>query len=1044
MQFKFKIQDYQTRAAKAVTDVFAGQQKADPFAYLRDTGSDADVRGRMALQLEGDTGYSNAAVQLLPTQLLTNIRRTQQSNQILESGNLSSDIGAVSLDVEMETGTGKTYVYIKTMFELNKAYGWTKFIVVVPSIAIREGVYKTFETTQQHFFEQYGKSINYFIYNSDRLTELDHYSTSSDISCMIINMQAFNTSMNEGKKEKNKAARKIFEEQDSFASRRPIDVIAANKPIIIQDEPQKMGGKATQDGIKRFNPLFSLSYSATIPRNKKGEPLHNLVYELDTLDAYNQRLVKRIEVKGFELQNMRGTDGYLYLQDVIVSRTKPPVAIIEHKYIGANGTVRKKVGRFNVGDSIYDASGDTRLEAYQDFTIAPDGISPDMEGQTAYVRFLNGEVIRKGEVHGDSAEEDMRRVQIRETIRSHLEKEEALFSRGIKCLSLFFIDEVARYRAYGDDGEELTVGYGKVFEEEYTQAIEEYMQQLPLNEPYRAYLAGIVADETHKGYFSIDKKGRAINSKVKRGRDESDDESAYDLILRNKERLLSFDEPTRFIFSHSALREGWDNPNIFQICTLKHSDNETGKRQEVGRGLRLCVDATGERQDAGLLGESEVHGVNVLTVIASESYNQFTASLQSDIREGLHARPTSVSETFFTGKPVTMPDGVEVTFTKEESRRANAWLIQSGYVDFDGVPTEKFRDEGVDDIAIERLPQEMQPKARAIEVLVKSVYDPHALDGMVSNGLESKVKANRLNKNFERQAFQELWNSINTKHAYTVKFDSGELIDHAVKRINSDLVVSELAYVMTIGAQQSQIEREEFDSSNQFTVQRTAHEKVDAGEATGVKYDLLREIADQANITRRTVATILSKIEPHKFALFAKNPEEFIAKVAKLIVNEKATMIIDHVKYHPIEDRYDATIFTEKMPQNASKAISVSKGIQDYVFPDSDTEARFARDLDAAQEVEVYAKLPRSFAIPTPVGNYAPDWAIAFKQGEVQHIYFVAETKGTLDSLELRGVEEAKIECAKKLFNETSTVNVRYHQVTDYKDLLALVTTADS
>ena len=1025
-----------------MTDVFEGQPNQAPLAYLRDLGRIVGRHGELALTgfeaaSQSETGYGNATLALSSDALLRNVRRVQQAGQIMESASLSTDIGGICLDVEMETGTGKTYVYIKTMFELNRLYGWSKFIVVVPSIAIREGVNKTFETTEQHFFEQYGKRIRYFVYNSDRLTELDRYAEDDGICCMIINMQAFNTSMKEGAK--NKYARKIFEPQDDFQSRKPIDVIAANNPIIIQDEPQKMGGKATQDGIRRFSPLFCLCYSATIPRDRKGDPLHNLVFELDTLDAYNQRLVKRIEVKGFELKHMRGTDSYLYLQDVIVSMNKPPVAVIEHKYLGANGAVRKVVGRFDVGDSIYDASGPTKLEAYRDFTIAPDGIIPDMERQTACVRFLNGQVVFKGEVYGDSAEEDMCRVQIRETIRSHLEKEEALFARGIKCLSLFFIDEVARYRAYGEDGEELTVGYGRMFEEEYERYVEEHLGQLPLNGPYRAYLTGISAHDTHKGYFSIDKKtNRQVDSTVKRGSDESDDESAYDLILRNKERLLSFDEPCRFIFSHSALREGWDNPNIFQICTLKHSDNETGKRQEVGRGLRLCVDATGERQDLATLGEEEVHSVNVLTVIASESYNDFTASLQSDIASGLHARPTHVTDGFLKGKAVTMPDSTEVTFSDRESKIAYAWLLQNNYIDYEGTPTERFREEGFNLVAVERLPEDMRAKAPAIEALVRSVYDPHVLDGMVSNGLETKVAANKLNDNFERAAFQELWGRIHGKYAYTVEFDSAELIEHAVARIDKDLMVSELAYAMTVGTQHESLSRDDLDSG-QFRVRRTAQEKVDAGAVTGVTYDLLGEVAAQASITRRTAAAILAKIHPAKYALYAKNPEEFIAKVAKLIVSEKATMIVDHVEYHAIDDEYDTTIFTERMPRNASSAMSVSRGIQDYVFPDSDGEAVFAQALDTADEVEVYAKLPRTFAIPTPVGNYAPDWAIAFKQGMVRHVYFVAETKGTLDTLELRGVEDAKIACAKKLFNEANTSDVRYHEVTNYGDLLELV-----
>ena len=453
MKFHFTVQPYQTDAVEAVARVFEGQPYPMRTVYPRDVGTNA-AQGNLLGTEEGyrdgaymdvDTasgdGFRNEKVHLTKEQLLVNIRRVQSARNLHLSDTLSAPLGACALDVEMETGTGKTYVYIKTMFELNRLYGWSKFIVVVPSIAIREGVNKTFETTEQHFFEQYGKRIRYFVYNSDRLTELDRYAEDDGICCMIINMQAFNTSMKEGAK--NKYARKIFEPQDDFQSRRPIDVIAATHPIIIQDEPQKMGGKATQRGIKHFSPLFSLSYSATIPRDRQGNPLHNLIFELDTLDAYNQRLVKCIEVKGFELKHMRGTDSYLYLQDVVVSRNAPPAAVIEHQYLGASGKVTKQVHRFNVGDSIYDESGPTKLEAYRDFTIAPDGIVPDFEGQDACVRFLNGEVIWKGEVYGDSAEEDMRRVQIRETIRSHLEKEEALFARGIKCLSLFFIDEVA-------------------------------------------------------------------------------------------------------------------------------------------------------------------------------------------------------------------------------------------------------------------------------------------------------------------------------------------------------------------------------------------------------------------------------------------------------------------------------------------------------------------------------------------------------------------------------------------------------------------------
>lgn len=1035
MEFKFKIQPFQTEAAKAVTDVFEGQPNQGAFAYVRDLGR----RGATDL-FDTAEGYGNAPVLLDAGQLLANIRSVQSGNQIMESSSLCADIGACQLDVEMETGTGKTYVYTKTAYELNRLYGWTKFIVVVPSVAIREGVYKSLQATEQHFFEQYGKPIKYFIYNSSRLNELDAYSQSTDINVMIINMQAFNTSMKEGGT--SKEARIMYSERDEFGSRRPIDVLAANRPIVIQDEPQKMGGAATQNGIRRFSPLFCLNYSAT------HRVVHNMVYELDALDAYNQRLVKRIEVKGFELKNMRGTDGYLYLQDVVVSRTKPPVAVIEHKKTNASGTVRKVVGRFDVGDDIYVASGDTRMEAYRDgFTIAPDGIVPDRDGELGHVRFLNGLVLRKGEVYGDSSEDDMRRIQIRETIRSHLQKEEALFFRGVKCLSLFFIDEVARYRAYDDDGEELTVGYGRVFEEEYAAAVSERLAHPTMvdmqDSSYLDYLRRFDAHEVHKGYFSIDKHGHTVDSRTKRGQEGSDDISAYDLILKNKERLLSFDEPCRFIFSHSALREGWDNPNVFQICTLKHSDSETGKRQEVGRGLRLCVNQDGERQDLSVLGEGEVHKVNVLTVIASESYANFVDALQRDIRTELRERPTAVTNALFEGRTVRLPDAEPVTFSGDDATVVYAFLLKNDFIDLHGKPTDKFKDGKSFSYAVTELPPEVQAKATAIEVLVKSVYDPDALAGMIADGHESKLTDNRLNDNFDRREFKELWERINSKHAYTVSFDGNELRRKSVAYIDEHLSVTRLGVNMTTGMQQSRATRAALDTGEHFDITETNQENIDTGTGQGVTYDLVGEVAQAAVITRRSAAAILAGISPLKFDMFRQNPEEFIAKVGKAIVAQKATMVVDHIVYHTLDDRYDSEIFTERMPENRSHIIATRKNVQDYVVWDSQTERDFACALDAASEVCVYARLPRSFQIPTPVGNYAPDWAIAFEKGSVRHIYFIAETKGTMETLELKGIESAKIACAKKLFNDISTSEVRYHEVASYGDLLDVIGTME-
>ena len=612
MKFNFKIQKYQTDAVDAVIKAFAGQGFHDHTRFIRDLGKMSAKDKQMQLGFtdnnievydpSDDTGYKNELVEISDEQLLHNIQEIQSQNNIKRSASLVKDLGRCSLDIEMETGTGKTYVYIKTMFELNKNYGWSKFIVVVPSIAIREGVKKSFEITADHFMEHYGKKARFFVYDSSSLNQLDNFSSNAGINVMIINTQAFAASLKEGGR--SKESRVIYSKRDEFGSRRPIDVIAANRPIIILDEPQKMGGDVTQKALKNFHPLFTLNYSAT------HKTQHNLIYVLDALEAFNQKLVKKIEVKGFEVKNFRGTDGYLYLEQIILSAKKPPMVKIELE-IGYNKSINRETRILGVGDDLYYES--KKMEQYQGYTIS------EIDPLRGTVMFTNGEMLQTGEVTGDISENDMRRIQIRETIISHFEKEEKLFNMGIKCLSLFFIDEVAKYRQYDENGEELLGEYGVIFEQEYQDVLNEYITLL--DTPYQKYLKDSCSDvhAVHRGYFSIDKQGHSIDSKRKRGSEFSDDISAYDLIMKNKERLLSFEEPTRFIFSHSALREGWDNPNVFQICTLKHSDSNTGKRQEVGRGLRLCVDQKGNRMDVQTLGEN-VHDVNTLTVVASESY----------------------------------------------------------------------------------------------------------------------------------------------------------------------------------------------------------------------------------------------------------------------------------------------------------------------------------------------------------------------------------------------------------------------------------------
>jgi len=1002
MKFKFKIQQYQTDAVERTVEVFTGQPSMDNLTYRRDLGR----RNATLYDAELETGYRNSEVQLTPSQLLNNIHKSQAAGDIKLSSTLVPSIGACSLDIEMETGTGKTYVYIKTMFELNKRYGWSKFIVVVPSIAIREGVGKSFAMLEDHFMEHYGKKARWFIYDSSRLKSLDDFSSDAGINVMIINTQAFAASLKEGGKSKD--SRIIYSKRDDFASRRPIDVIAANRPIIIMDEPQKMEGEATQTALKRFMPLFVLNYSAT------HKTKHNTVYALDALDAFNQKLVKKIQVKGFELKNLKGTSSYLYIDSIILSKTEPPMVKIDLEVNTASGIQRKSM-KFGKGDKLKSASG---LAQYDGFDIT------DINPYTDSITFLNGITLRKGEVYGDSNELAMQRVQIRETIASHFEKERELFARGIKTLSLFFIDEVAKYKSYGEDGEVDKGIFWKIFEEEYNTILNENLSLF--DSDYQKYLLKYDASEVHNGYFSIDKKGRSVNSEVKRGHDTSDDISAYDLILKNKERMLSFEEPTRFIFSHSALREGWDNPNVFQICTLRHANSETAKRQEVGRGLRICVDANGNRMDFETLGEN-VHELNKLTVIANESYSSFVKDLQDKTREALRDRPTKADEAYFTGKIVFVGDEKHA-ITAEEANSIRAYLWDNDYIDDKGQITDLYKNDLADG-NLAPMSRKMSPMADGIQLLIRALYDESvAIDNMFEDGNATVIKENKLNDNFAKAEFQALWKEINHKYAYTVHYNSQELIEKATLHINAKLEVNQLRYVVVTGEQ---------DSVDAFGSTTSTSKRVGTVSTSTVKYDLVGEIARGSALTRKTVVEILKKLSPTKLAMFQNNPEEFIRNVVKLIKEQKATMIVDHITYNLIEGGYDSTIFTqEKQSQSISKAYPAEKHIMDYVFSDSDCERKFAEALDGAAEVCVYAKLPRSFQIPTPVGNYAPDWAIAFNKGTVKHIFFIAETKGSMISMELRGVECAKIECAKKLFNSVSTSNVRYHEVTSYQELM--------
>ncbi len=1007
MKLKFKVQPYQTDAVDSVVDCFAGQPFNTGTSYRIDPGK------RTQYTTE-ETGFKNSDLLLTDSQLLENIHVVQRNQNLNLSEKVIAASGArVNLDIEMETGTGKTYCYIKTMFEMNKRFGWNKFIIIVPSIAIREGVYKSLEITADHFTESYGKKARFFIYNSKQLHHLEGFSSDAGINVMVINIQAFNA--------RGADNRRIEMELDDFQSRRPIDVISSNRPVLILDEPQKMEGKATLDALPKFKPLAVLRYSAT------HRTTHNKIHRLDALDAYNQKLVKKIAVRGISMKGLAGSSAYLYLESIEVSK-QAPLARIEIEVKQKSGDIKRQVMRLSKGQNLYDLSN--KLDQYQDFVISQIDKNQDT------VEFTNGLILNAGDATGDETEDTVRRIQIRETIKAHLEKEQALFSQSIKVLSLFFIDEVAKYRDYSQADQQGA--YARVFEEEYETLKAEYLGELALeNEAYRKHLAAIDTKRTHEGYFSIDKKTKHMKDPEMGARSvDSDDVDAYDLILKNKERLLSFAEPVRFIFSHSALREGWDNPNVFVMCMLKHSDNTISRRQEVGRGLRLSVNQNGDRMDH----PATVHEINVLTVVASESYKKFVANLQQEISEALSSRPRKADEAYFTGKTIKIETGT-LQITPAMAKQIYKYLLKNDYTDDVDHIADVYHEAKKEGI-LAALPEELAVYADQIFLLIDSVFSTVQLPEI---GDGRKDKTNPLNANFEKKEFQELWSRINKKAVYRVEFDSMELISKCIDNLNKNLRVSPLQYIVSKGLQKDQITDDQLRQGSGFSdgehQTHFSHESIHSS----VKYDLLGKISENVQLTRKTVAEIFKEMKPAIFAQFKQNPEHFISEACRLINEQKSTIIIERLSYDEVAGSHDVSIFTTgQSKQDFSKASDKLKNhIYDYVITDSNIERNFVKELDTSAEVVVYAKLPRGFFIPTPVGDYNPDWAISFKEGSVKYIYFVAETKGSMSSLELREIEKNKIECARKFFDkinhDISTDKVKYDVIDTYGRLMDVV-----
>lgn len=1012
MKLKFKHQKFQADAAKAVVDVFKGQPFLTP-TYLMDSGKGAY---QISIGANDFTGWSNH--KLVPEMnnqvILENINKIQRANGIKPSKDLE---GMYNLTIEMETGTGKTYTYIKTMYELNKHYGWSKFIIVVPSIAIREGVYKSFEITQDHFAEEYGKKIRFFIYDSKRLTEIDRFASDNNINVMIINSQAFNAT--------GKDARRIRMKLDEFRSRRPIDILAQTNPILIIDEPQSVEGKKTKEGLKDFNPLMTLRYSAT-HREK-----YNMIYRLDAMDAYNKRLVKKIQVKGITQNGNTATDSYLYLEGINLSKAAP-TATIQFDCKTKSG-IKKKTKRVEEGDNIYVLSGE--MEEYKEgYTIAT------IDGRDESIELLNGIKMYAGDVIGEVNEDALRRIQIRETILSHIERERKLFYKGIKVLSLFFIDEVAKYKQYDKSGEAYNGTYADIFEEEYRDIVGNLQIELGEDE-YIKYLNEIDARSTHAGYFSIDKKGKMVDSKLKgrKGEKYCDDVDAYELIMKNKELLLDRNpkkSPVRFIFSHSALKEGWDNPNVFQICTLKQSGSEVRKRQEVGRGLRLCVNQDGERQDTSVLG-SEVQDINKLTVIASDSYENFAKGLQTEMSEAITDRPRKVNAELFVDKTITDDNGNQQVVDRVLADKINFGLIVNGYVDSEGKLTEKYYEDKKNNEI--KLADEVADSSDAVIEIIDSVYNTR---GMIDDARKNNVELSVDEDKLYSKEFQALWKRINKKSYYTVDFNTEELVEKSISALDAKLHVPKIFFKVETGTMEEIKSKDVLKSGTAF-VREEANIYGQGSHVvrSQVPYDLIGDVVKETGLTRKAVVKILTGIREDTFEQFKDNPEEFILRASRLINEEKATAIVQHISYDLLDESYDTKLFTEpsikgKLDVNARKS---KKHLYDHVVYDSTNEKEFSEELDVSNEVAVYVKLPSGFYISTPVGKYNPDWAIAFREGSVKHIYFVAETKGSMRSMDLREIEKSKIHCATEHFKAISGEDVKYHVVDSYEHLLELV-----
>lgn len=988
MKLKFIDQPYQTDAVNAICDIFEGCEIKDSLFTI-------EVNQKNELDLDGEgvsyfVGHSNKLT-IDDFTMLKNVQEIQSKNDI----KMSNDLQKKNFTIEMETGTGKTYVYTKTILELNKRYGFTKFIIVVPSIAIKEGVNSSLKATKEHFMEKYDNVVyNYFTYDSNHLERIRDFSTSTNIEIMIINIDAFRKSFNNPDEESK--ANLIHRSNDKLNGNKPIDLIASTNPIVIIDEPQSVDGtKKSKQALASLNPLCTLRYSAT------HKELYNLMYRLTPVDAYQEHLVKHIEVNSVSIDKAT-TKPYVKL--LSVSDKNGYTCRLEiYKNNKKKGTIEKKPITAKTGNDLWESSGE--VDYYKDKGYIVDNI--DCFPGEEYVAFTNGELLNIGDVIGNVDDKAVKRAQIHETIKSHLDKELHYIKQGIKVLSLFFIDEVAKYRDYSREDEKGD--YQIWFEEEYKKLINQPRYKR-LREDYGDYIS-LDPVAVHDGYFAQDGKGRIKNSSGK----TNDDETTYQLIMKDKERLLSFDEPIRFIFSHSALKEGWDNPNVFQVCTLIETKDKMTKRQKIGRGLRICVNQNGERvTDAKY---------NTLSVIANESYKEFSKKLQKEL-ETDNFKFGIIESISFSGISVKQYDGQLVELSQKDSESIYDYLVENDYVTSSGKITNKYHQDKHDDKFV--LPEQFESfTAKVIKRIEKLSKEIEIKDA------STKIEV-KLNKDVQlSQEFIALWDKIKQKTVYTINMDMDRLKKEAVEQIQN---------MPTIKAEKIDVQITNVDITRQG-VKDAGHQVKELGgiyEFEQMTYpDFIRRLQDTTGLLRKTIIDIVGK--SNRLKEFYINPEEWIKQVSKILLAVKKENLTDGIKYEKSNEYYEQDfIFNDEglygyKDRNVIEANS-DRSLYDHTIYDSDIEKNFAIEADNDDDVVLYAKLPSRFKIDTPIGDYNPDWVLVLNTDDGEKLYFVAETKGTENINDLKGTEKKKILCGRKHFEVIDT-GIKYEVVKELKGL---------